>query len=80
MLFPAPHHFSHLAAVVYGVPEGRFGEVAHARVKLRSGAVCPQKELLGYVNERLSVFKALRGVEFVEEIPKTVTGKPRRWA
>ena len=65
-------------AVVYGAPEPRFGEAPHAKVKLRSGAACRQRELLRYVNERLSVFKALRGVEFVEEIPKTVTGKPRR--
>ena len=66
-------------AVVFGVSEARFGEVPHAQVKLRRGAVCPQKELLRHVNERLSVFKALRGVEFVEQIPKTVTGKLRRW-
>lgn len=65
-------------AAVYGVTEARFGEVPHARVKLRSGAVCTERDLLRHVNERLSVFKSLRGVEFVDEIPKTVTGKPRR--
>ena len=58
--------------------EARFGEVPHAKVKLRSGAVCAERELLQYVNERVSVFKALRSVEFVDEMPKTVTGKPRR--
>ena len=65
-------------AMVFGAPEPRFGEVPHAKVKLRSGAVCVARELLRYVNERLSVFKALRSVEFVDEIPKTVTGKPKR--
>lgn len=65
-------------AVVYGVPEPRFGEVPHAKVKLRSGAVCPQKELLRHVNKRLSVFKSLRSVKLVKEIPKTVTGKVKR--
>jgi len=30
------------------------------------------------VNEKVSVFKSLRGVEFVDEKPKTVTGKPKR--
>ena len=65
-------------AVVFGVPEARFGEVAHARVKLNEKAKCTRKELLRYVNERLSVFQALRSVEFVKEIPKTVTGKPMR--
>ena len=65
-------------AVVFGAPEARFGEVAHARVKLKGRVECTERELLRYANERLSVFKALRSVEFVEEIPKTVTGKPRR--
>ena len=65
-------------AIVYGVPEARFGEVPHARVKLCSGAVCTERELLLYVNEKLSVFKALHAIEFVDEIPKTVTGKTRR--
>ena len=65
-------------AMVYGVPEARFGEVPRARVKLRSGAVCTERDLMRYVNEKSSVFKALRGVEFVEEIPKTVTGKAWR--
>ena len=65
-------------AVVFGAPEPRFGEAPHAKVKLRSGAVCTGRELLLYVNEKLSVFKTLRAVEFVDEISKTVTGKPRR--
>ena len=65
-------------AAVFGAPEPRFGEAPHAKVNLRSGAACTERELMRYVNERLSVFKALRAVEFVQEIPKTVTGKPKR--
>ena len=65
-------------AVVYGVPEARFGEVPRAKVKLRAGVECAEKEILQYANEKLSVFKALRLIEFVDEISKTVTGKPRR--
>lgn len=66
-------------AVVYGVPEPRFGEVPRAKVKLHSGSTCEPVDLLRYVNAKISVFKALRAVEFVDEIPKTVTGKARRW-
>ena len=65
-------------AVVYGVAEGRFGEVPHAKVKLRAGATCTEREIMRHVNEKVSLFKSLRGVELVAEIPKTVTGKPRR--
>jgi long-chain acyl-CoA synthetase len=66
-------------AVVYGVPEPRFGEVPYAKVMLRRGAVCEPIDVLRYVNKKVSMFKALRAVEFVDEIPKTVTGKARRW-
>jgi long-chain acyl-CoA synthetase/feruloyl-CoA synthase len=66
-------------AMVYGAPEPRFGEVPHAKVKLRNGIACEALDVLRYVNKQISVFKALRAVEFVDEIPKTVTGKARRW-
>lgn len=65
-------------AVVYGAPDARFGEAPRAKVKLRSGSAASEKEILDYANERLSVFFMLRGVEFVSDIPKTATGKPRR--
>ena len=65
-------------AMVFGVSEARFGEAPHAKLKLKGRGECTERELLRYANERLSVFKALRSVEFVNEIPKTVTGKPRR--
>src|SRR5262245_23176420 len=65
-------------AMVFAVPNKRFGEVPHAKIKLRPGATCAERELLTYVNERLPVFKSLRGLEFVESIPKTHTGKVKR--
>jgi long-chain acyl-CoA synthetase len=65
-------------AVVFSVPEARFGEVPHGKVKLRAGIECTAKEILQFANKKLSVFKTLRAVEFVDEISKTVTGKPRR--
>ncbi|HWP58047.1 MAG TPA: class I adenylate-forming enzyme family protein [Candidatus Acidoferrales bacterium] len=67
-------------AVVFDAPEARFGEVPHARVKLRAGAAGDARELMRYVNERVSVFKALRAIQFVDELPKTVTGKVKRGA
>ena len=66
--------------LVYGAPEPRFGEAPRAKIKLRTGATASEKELLDFANEKLSVFRTLRAVEFVDEIPKTSTGKPRRWA
>jgi long-chain acyl-CoA synthetase len=65
-------------AVVYGAPDARFGEAPRAKVKLRSGMKTTEKEILDFANDRLSVFFMLRGLEFVSDIAKTATGKPRR--
>lgn len=66
-------------AVVFGAPDPRFGEAPHAKVKLASGSNCTPRELLRYANKNLSLFKALRRIEFVDAIPKTVTGKTKRY-
>jgi len=65
--------------VVFPARDPRFGEVPHAKVKLRDPVVAAENALLGYANERLSVFKSLRRLEVVDQIEKTVTGKPKRW-
>jgi len=65
-------------AVVFAVANQRFGEVPQAKVKLHTGADCTKQELLSYTNERLPIFKSLRGLEFVDSIAKTVTGKVKR--
>jgi len=64
--------------VVFAVPNKRFGEVPHAKVKLRPGANYTAKDILTYANDKLPVFKPLRGLEFVESIPKRLTGKIKR--
>ena len=65
--------------VVFPARDPRFGEVPHAKVKLRDPVASVENALLGYANERLSVFKSLRRLEIVDQIEKTVTGKPKRW-
>ena len=65
-------------AFVFGVADSRFGEVPHAKVKLADGSNSGIKDIMRYVNERVSVFKALRSVELVDCLPKTVSGKIRR--
>ena len=65
-------------AFVFGAPDSRFGEAPHAKVKLAPGSNRTHKELLQFANRQLSVFKALRQIELVDAIPKTVTGKIKR--
>ena len=65
--------------VVFGAADQRFGEVPHAKVKPRADAAPSAIGLLRFVNDRVSVFKSLRKLEFVDHIEKTATGKPKRW-
>ena len=63
---------------VIGVPHPEMGEQVKAVVQLREG-IEPSDELAGelitYVRDRLAHFKAPRSVDFVDELPRSATGK-----
>jgi acyl-CoA synthetase (AMP-forming)/AMP-acid ligase II/NAD(P)-dependent dehydrogenase (short-subunit alcohol dehydrogenase family) len=65
-------------AAVFGVPDPDFGQRLAARIVLREGATASVDELKSYVRERLARYKVPREVEFVEELPRTSTGKLQR--
>lgn len=63
---------------VIGVPDQRMGEVARAYVRLRPGRTATADELIAHCRERLANFKVPREVVFVDDLPKTASGKVRR--
>jgi long-chain acyl-CoA synthetase len=65
------------AAVVGAADEYR-GEIPVAYVVARAGEVLGEDEVIAHCRERLAAYKAPRRVVFVEEIPKTQTGKALR--
>jgi len=66
-------------ALVYGRSDARFGEVPHAKVKRHAAATITERDLVRFVNEQLPILKKLRHVEFVTDLPRTGTGKIKRW-
>ena len=62
-------------AAVVGVPDEYRGETVKAFVSLRPGKTATAEELIAFAKERLAAYKYPRQVEFLDEVPKTVTGK-----
>src|ERR1044072_3559560 len=64
---------------IVGLPHPRWGEAPHAFVVLREGAVATEDELREFARSHLAHFKAPHQVTFIEELPKTVTGKIQKY-
>jgi fatty-acyl-CoA synthase len=64
---------------VVGMPDAQWGESPHAFVVLRAGASTTGEALRAFVRERLAHFKCPRAFHFVNELPKTATGKIKKF-
>jgi long-chain acyl-CoA synthetase len=62
-------------AAVVGVPDAYRGETVKAFVSLRPGKTATEAELIAFAKQRMAAYKYPRQIEFLDEIPKTVTGK-----
>ena len=65
-------------AVAFAIPHPTLGQEVAAAVVLREGATATVLELRRFVATRLAAFKVPRRIEFVDCIPRTMMGKPRR--
>jgi benzoate-CoA ligase len=72
-------HPAVLEAAVIGKEDGDGLTKTKAYVVLKDGRTAGDDELKAFVKERLAPYKYPRFIEFVEELPKTATGKIQRF-
>jgi acyl-CoA synthetase (AMP-forming)/AMP-acid ligase II len=60
---------------VIGVPDEQFGQRLRAVVSLAAGASVTEQQLQDLVRGRLARYKVPREIVFVDELPRTTTGK-----
>jgi fatty-acyl-CoA synthase len=66
------------SVAVIGVPDDKWGEVPRAVVLLREGAQLTEEQLRAHLDGRLARYKIPKSVVFVDEMPRTASGKIRK--
>jgi fatty-acyl-CoA synthase len=66
-------------AAIVGLPHEQWGEAPHAFVVLKTGADTTEADLRQFARDNLAHFKAPHSVTFVQELPKTATGKIQKY-
>ena len=72
-------HPAVLEVAVIGTPDPHGLTKTKAFVVLKPGQQASEAELKAFVKERLAPYKYPRLIEFVDDLPKTATGKIQRF-
>ena len=60
---------------VFGIPSDEWGEVVHATVVRSPGSSLTAEEIMAFAREHLATYKVPRSVDFMDELPRTGSGK-----
>jgi fatty-acyl-CoA synthase len=64
-----------LEAAVIAVPHEKWGETPHAFIVSKMGVELTEDDIKAFTREKLAHFKSVTSVSFVDELPKTASGK-----
>src|SRR3954454_16053728 len=68
-------HEAVIEVAVFGVDDEKFGQRLKAVVVLRDGASLSEDDIKKHVKANLAAYKVPRDIEFMDELPRTSTGK-----
>jgi fatty-acyl-CoA synthase len=72
-------HPAVLECAVIGVPSEKWGETPKALIVLRAGMSATEDEIIEFSRGHLAHFKCPTSIDFVESLPRTVTGKLQKF-
>ncbi len=72
-------HPAVLEVAVVGLPDEKWGESPHAFVVLKPGISATEAEIRQYGRDNMAHFKVPQNINFVDELPKTATGKIQKY-
>ncbi|MGH1360669.1 MAG: AMP-binding protein [Burkholderiaceae bacterium] len=64
---------------VFGIPDEKFGEAVCTWIVKEEGATLTEDDVREFCRSQISHFKVPAVIQFVDEIPMTVTGKPQKF-
>jgi fatty-acyl-CoA synthase/long-chain acyl-CoA synthetase len=69
------HHPDIYEAAVFGIPSDDWGETVHAVVVRRPDSELTEQDIVDYAREHLAHYKVPRSISWMDELPKTGSGK-----
>jgi acyl-CoA synthetase (AMP-forming)/AMP-acid ligase II len=64
-----------LEAAVFGVPDEKWGEAITAAVVLKENETATEEEIISFCKQQQASYKAPKAILFIDELPKTGSGK-----